>query len=577
MACREVSTWITENVLTPVERFITEAREACEQINTWVEERIQQPVESWASRTEQRCREQDCNWWCACCNKWFCWLVTVVVRVVTWVVVTVGKWVASIVCKVVVTVIGIVVEFVLKVIHRLVAFFVCLFTDPLRAVSTLWDLVNDVIDAVDDVVDLVVSLIEDVKEILNDVSDFVGTIGRTFCIFGDVACAIFSAIFGVIKGVIDWVADVVDWVGATIDGVRDLILGILTLNWCRIQRGLGIFSVARAITSILRLPGMIFWVGPSELIRRRGLETNMDNALQRGFDGDPEGLARARELARIGGSPLGVPCTIDPRRLAIRSTEFLRSLHVSGTLDLYALAGRFTDCQGKATWNQFDGELVYTGTQTTVSKTDIDAFVSDGPAAVPSFTAYPIAREPYRRVLELARRKAFQVGINLTWARISDLEITDSRFIPLDADEGDGSIQRELIGTAGRPAFGEDLSVVPVIAVFGYVNGSLHGLATQFGGGRAGGPSGVTFRYRWPEVGFRYVMIHEVGHYFDLVHEGHTNAGQIMWKPILGNDWWATIGNYGFGSGEADFITADAERTWDWIATTPEARDTILR
>ena len=106
MACREVSTWITENVLVPVERFITEAREACENVRKWVEEQVQQPIESWVSRTEQRCREQDCNWWCACCNKWFCWLVTIVVRVVTWVLVTVGKWVTYLACKIVVTVVG---------------------------------------------------------------------------------------------------------------------------------------------------------------------------------------------------------------------------------------------------------------------------------------------------------------------------------------------------------------------------------------------------------------------------------------------------------------------------------------
>jgi t-SNARE complex subunit (syntaxin) len=58
MACREVSTWITENVLVPVERVITEAREACENV-----------------------------------RKWFCWLVTTVVRVVILVLVTIGKWV----------------------------------------------------------------------------------------------------------------------------------------------------------------------------------------------------------------------------------------------------------------------------------------------------------------------------------------------------------------------------------------------------------------------------------------------------------------------------------------------------
>jgi hypothetical protein len=33
-ACQAVTKWITENILVPVERFITEAREACEEIKT---------------------------------------------------------------------------------------------------------------------------------------------------------------------------------------------------------------------------------------------------------------------------------------------------------------------------------------------------------------------------------------------------------------------------------------------------------------------------------------------------------------------------------------------------------------
>ncbi|CAG1012436.1 hypothetical protein BURK2_04517 [Burkholderiales bacterium] len=53
MACREVTTWITENVLVPAERFITEAREACETARRWVEEEVQQPIESWISQTNR--------------------------------------------------------------------------------------------------------------------------------------------------------------------------------------------------------------------------------------------------------------------------------------------------------------------------------------------------------------------------------------------------------------------------------------------------------------------------------------------------------------------------------------------
>lgn len=74
---------------------------SCREIQEWVEEEVERPIEEWERRQEERCRRQECNWWCLCCNKWFCWLVWVVVKVVRWVVVTVGKWVARVVCEVV--------------------------------------------------------------------------------------------------------------------------------------------------------------------------------------------------------------------------------------------------------------------------------------------------------------------------------------------------------------------------------------------------------------------------------------------------------------------------------------------
>lgn len=73
----------------------------CHNVQDWVEENVEQPVEQWVSRTEQRCREQSCNWWCLCCNKWFCWLVTILVKVIVLVIVTIGKWVTRVVCEVI--------------------------------------------------------------------------------------------------------------------------------------------------------------------------------------------------------------------------------------------------------------------------------------------------------------------------------------------------------------------------------------------------------------------------------------------------------------------------------------------
>src|SRR5512146_1234010 len=52
-------------------------------------------VSSNVTQQVEKCVEQDCNWWCACCNKWLCFLAWVVVVVVTWVVTTVCEVVAD--------------------------------------------------------------------------------------------------------------------------------------------------------------------------------------------------------------------------------------------------------------------------------------------------------------------------------------------------------------------------------------------------------------------------------------------------------------------------------------------------
>lgn len=577
MACREVSTWITEKVLVPVKRFITEAREACEEVRRWVEEQIQQPIESWVNQTERRCREQSCDWWCACCNKWFCWLVTMVVRIVTWVLVTIGKWVAYLVCKIVVTVIGIVVDLVLKVISRLVTFVVCLFTKPLKAFSALWDLFNDIVDAVDDVLGLVVSLLDDVKEIINDIKGLVDGLGRSFCIFGTAACAFFTAIFGAISGLLAWASDIVDWVQDTIQGVRDLVGGILSLDWCRIQRGIGIFNVLRVIGSVTRLPGTIFYAGPKALIDVDTIQTKIDASLNAAFRDNPVRLARSRDRANLGGSPVGLPCALDPRRLAIPSSEFLRRLATSGALDLYSIAGRFTSCEGKFVYEQFDGEVVYTGTTTTVTKTDIDDFLALGPGAVPSFTVYPIKQAVFRRHLEMATRKGLQLGLRFNWHRPVDLPVVDARFVPLASDEASDAVQKDLLRLMGRPDAAEPLEVIPVIAVFGYVLTSLHGLTSWFRpASRDASPTGTTFRNRFPEVVFQYVPIHEIGHYVGLDHDPHHSAGEIMWKPSQPTDWGASVLNYLVTTGEANFTLDDVDLVWSWITTNTAVRDRFL-
>ncbi|OWW25788.1 hypothetical protein B4Q04_09335 [Zobellia sp. OII3] len=577
MACRSVSTWITEKILTPVSRFITEAKEVCENIGQWVEEQVNQPIEEWVSQEERKCKRQKCKWWCACCNKWFCWIVVVVVKVVTWVVVTVTKWVVTLVCQIVTHVIGIVIELVLKIIHRLVTFLVCLFTDPLQAFKTLWDLWNDIVDTIEDIIDFIGVLLQDLKGMLSDIGRLLEGLGRTFCIFGKVLCSIFTAIFGFFSGIFAWLEDIVDILADTLEGLKDLIVGLLTFNWCKIQGGLGILNIFRLIPSVTRLLGQVFYVGPKGLVEKAKIENIIETALEEVFSDDPERLERSKRKARLGGDPIGVPLTIDPRRLAIRSSDFLKRLHDEGILNLHALAGRVSNCSGKFIYSAFDGEVVYTGTSTKVSQSDLDDFISLGPNSVPSFTAYPIKKATFKRYLDLARRKGFQIGLNFTWPSIKDLVVSSLQHVPLQSDTADDTAQRELFALMGRPVENEDLSTVPTVAVFGYRDLSLNGLTSWYRPELAEfSPSGVTFRTRFPEVALRFVPIHEIGHYYGLNHEDHDNPALIMWTPKEGGGIVKAIPEYLLLSGEANFTLDDAEATWNYITTTQQARDSIL-
>src|SRR5260370_20364616 len=108
---------------------------ACHDIGTWVNQNVQQQVE--------QCVEQDCNWWCLCCNKWFCFLVWIVVTIVTWVVETV--------CEVVADVIDLIVAVVRGIYDILAGIFTW---DGTRILGGLIEIAGGVVGLVSDVISI---------------------------------------------------------------------------------------------------------------------------------------------------------------------------------------------------------------------------------------------------------------------------------------------------------------------------------------------------------------------------------------------------------------------------------------
>ncbi len=58
----------------------------CEIVLSWIWEEIWSPVRRWATSLITRCNRQACNWWCLCCNKWFCWLFAIIVAIIVFIV-----------------------------------------------------------------------------------------------------------------------------------------------------------------------------------------------------------------------------------------------------------------------------------------------------------------------------------------------------------------------------------------------------------------------------------------------------------------------------------------------------------
>jgi hypothetical protein len=112
----------------------------CKEIQETVEEKFWKPIDEWIRKTEEKCEEYD--WW----NPlgWFCWLVTIFVKIVKWVLQVVVTVVFRIICEVVV--------FVLSVVAAIL--------NIILAIPIIGPIIKAIIRAVTTVISYVVGLLD---------------------------------------------------------------------------------------------------------------------------------------------------------------------------------------------------------------------------------------------------------------------------------------------------------------------------------------------------------------------------------------------------------------------------------
>jgi len=446
------------------------SHQVCHDVGEWISSNVTQELE--------RCVEQDCNWWCLCCNKWFCFLV--------WIIVTVVSWVVTTVCEI-----------------------------------------------VEDVVDLVVNVLS---------------------------------------------------------GIVDIVVGIVTGDWTRVLAGFGkiIGGVVAFVLDVLPILTGGTLVGAFDRAGKKwALRDFARDLLEKKYKAaDPEGFDRMAAALGLDSGGFGLRLDAVALRSFIRSnfssrpggTPDLIGWLSANSLDLKALAG----FNPPAWWTRGWPELV--GNSGPISAADLDDYVAKGGQGkdVKHFSLFSMGTADVQTHLSCADTHASELGLVFRWTtrdamltRGDQVLINPGAFAAILVNP---PFSRTNVATNAAAA-SSDLAMPMAIGSFGLTDASMGisahlAAATCLEADDAGstafpsqGITGAAFRYRKPDIAFKYTAIHEIGHTFGLCHVNgllrimFTNAAGAKKSIWSGSSAW----QYWTNGVEAGFTLEEGKKTWEYI------------
>ena len=396
----------------------------------------------------------------------------------------------------------------------------------------------------------------------------------------------------VVRTVCKLVTTLIDMIGGILAGLWDIVAGIFTLDWRRIVDGLiGIGSaIVDGVTKIIRiLVGLDTLAYIIEEIQRGRLRDYVRGLIDAsGFSDDTK--QRMKDAIRVDHGAFGlrlngrsVRTFIDSERRTREQPDIpnLVLLHEAGAINLRELCGfEFPQFWNRKRYKTIKKGVVVGGGgggefDNPISAEELETYLSSRGADGPKFIVRAMRDSVLETKLDAARLKGRELGLILSFDK-EEVEVIKPNHIVhpgFDTTSFGTSMQEFLQDVCGRidkndsPAGAISDLCRPLIAgVFKYTDG-LRGLAACLAGSRCGqvphDASGTTYIDNQPDIIWKYVPIHELGHYFGLCHTD--GIDRIMYSARQKS--WFSPGLFGmvFLWGEPGFTLDEGKEAWDYI------------
>jgi hypothetical protein len=403
----------------------------------------------------------------------------------------------------------------------------------------------------------------------------------------------------VVRTVCKIVSTVIDLVTGILSGLWDVLVGIFTLDWRRIldgliQIGTSIIDTFFTLVRIITLGDTLDYI--IEEYNRGQLRDYVRQLLENKYSGDE--LESIKRTLRVDHGAFGYRIPMRAIRNFLDSETLsptdptapnLVVLHESGAINLRELCG-FAFTEGF--WNRkryktLKKETVVAGGgggefDNPISEEELDTYLSSRGSDGPKFIVLCMRDGVLDTKLRAAELKGRELGLMPRWKRETKAVTMaiDIKHNGFDTGTASPSLVRFLISIIGRTsaqlneagARGE-LCTPVAVGVFRYTD-TLRGIAACLKGSscqQVHDASGVTFIDNKPDIVWKYVPIHELGHYFGLCHVD--GVDRIMYSSRQNSwfDWW-TLPKLLYTKGEPSFTLGEAKQTWDYIVAQFPAR-----